>query len=98
MITLDGSFGEGGGQIVRNALAFSTITAMPFEIKNIRKGRTPPGLKNQHMYCIKGLKILCNAEVKGDSSGSEELFYNPSIITGKRLDINIGTAGFCIKI
>lgn len=78
---------------MRNALAFSTITAMPFKIENIRKGRTQAGLKNQHLYCIKGLKILCNAEVKGDISGSLELFYNPSLITGKRLEINIGTAG-----
>ena len=52
MISLDGSYGEGGGQIVRNTLAFSTLTGKAFEINNIRKGRSKPGLKAQYLHAI----------------------------------------------
>ena len=93
MIKIDGSFGEGGGQIVRNALAFSTITGKAFEVSSIRKGRKKPGLKAQHLYAVKALKELCNAEVRGDESGSSYLCYNPGEIKGKDLNIEIGTAG-----
>jgi RNA 3'-phosphate cyclase len=93
MISIDGAFCEGGGQIVRNALAFSTITGRAFEITDIRKGRSKPGLKAQHLHAVKALKELCNAEVKGNTEGSMFLSYNPSVIEGKDLNISIGTAG-----
>ncbi|MEQ8169118.1 MAG: RNA 3'-terminal phosphate cyclase [Candidatus Eremiobacterota bacterium] len=93
MISIDGSFCEGGGQIVRNALALSTITGRAFEITDIRKGRNKPGLKAQHVHAVKALKELCNAKVKGDSEGSLYLSYNPSVIKGKDLNVSIGTAG-----
>ncbi|MEQ8186815.1 MAG: RNA 3'-terminal phosphate cyclase [Candidatus Eremiobacterota bacterium] len=93
MISIDGSFCEGGGQIVRNAMALSTITGRAFEITDIRKGRNKPGLKAQHVHAVKALKELCNATVKGDSEGSLYLSYNPSFIEGKDLNVSIGTAG-----
>ncbi len=93
MITVDGNFGEGGGSIVRVALALSTITQTPFEISNIRKGRDKPGLKNQHLYCIKALETLCNAKAERAELSSLDIKYAPSKIKGQTIDIDIGTAG-----
>ena len=93
MINIDGNFGEGGGAIVRVALALSTITQKPFEVYDIRKGRKDSGLKNQHLYCIKSLQELCNAEVEGAEIGSTYLKYNPKKVISKNLDIDIETAG-----
>ncbi|MBU0628091.1 MAG: RNA 3'-terminal phosphate cyclase [Nanoarchaeota archaeon] len=93
MITLDGSHCEGGGQIVRTALALSTILQKPFEITDIRKGRDKPGLKNQHLFCIKALEDLCNAKTEGAELGSTNLKYWPGKIKGHTISIDIGTAG-----
>jgi len=93
MIQLDGSHGEGGGSICRIALALSTLTQQPFEITNIRKNRSQPGLKNQHLFCIKALEKLCNAQAEGATLGSTSLKYHPKKIEGKTIDIDIQTAG-----
>ncbi len=93
MIKLDGNYGEGGGQIVRTALAFSTITQIPFEITSIRSGREKPGLKAQHLTCIKALAKLCDAKADGAELGSSFLRYWPGKIKGKTINIDIGTAG-----
>jgi len=93
MIELDGSYGSGGGQIVRTALALSTITQKAFEVTDIRKGRDKPGLKNQHLYCIKALEELCNAKSEGAELGSTYLKYWPGKIKGQTISIDIGTAG-----
>ena len=93
MIQLSGEFGEGGGSLVRVALALSTITGKPFEVDNIRKGRAKSGLKAQHLYCIKSLQELCSAEVEGDVLGSAYLKYVPGKIKAKPIKVDIGTAG-----
>lgn len=93
MIKLDGNYGEGGGQIVRTALAFSTITQIPVEINNIRSGREQAGLKAQHLTCIKSLEKLCDAKSEGAELGSSSLKYWPGKIKGKTINIDIGTAG-----
>jgi len=93
MIKLDGGYGSGGGQIVRSALALSTLAGKPFEINNIRKGKPKPGLKYQHLHCIKALQQLCSAKADGAYLGSESLKYYPGKIQGKNIIIDIRTAG-----
>lgn len=93
MIHLDGSHGEGGGQIIRTALALSCVTQKPFCITKIRENRPDTGLKNQHLHCIKALKELCDARVVGDILGSTALEFYPGPITARTLAIDIGTAG-----
>ncbi len=93
MIKIDGSFGEAGGQIIRTALALSTITQKPFEAFNIRKGRKKPGLKHQHLKCIDALKQLCNAKAGDNYLASEKLTYIPNVIKKRSIKVDIGTAG-----
>ena len=93
MININGNYLEGGGQIVRTALALSTLTGKPIKINNVRKGRSKPGLKPQHLTAVKTLQELCNATVKGDSLGSEYLEFTPGKLKFHNLNIDIGTAG-----
>jgi len=93
MIKLDGSFGEGGGAILRQALALSTLTNKPFEINNIRKGRPKPGLKAQHMHSIIALEKISDCSVTNCEVGSEKLTFIPGEIKNKSIDVDVGTAG-----
>jgi len=93
MITLDGSQGEGGGALVRVALALSTYTGQEFKITNIRAGREQGGLKAQHLAAIKALKKICNAETNEVEIGTTELHYKPDKIKSGRYEFDIGTAG-----
>ncbi len=92
-ILLDGSMHEGGGQMLRTALALSLLTNRPFEIDKIRKGRPAPGLKSQHLHCIKALRQIANFDVTGDEIGSEKLTFVPGKIFGGNIDVDIETAG-----
>jgi RNA 3'-terminal phosphate cyclase (ATP) len=78
ILTLDGSHGEGGGQILRTALSLSTITARPFRLTNIRAGRRKPGLLPQHLSAVRAAAAISSAVVSGDWLGSSELRFAPS--------------------
>src|SRR3990172_7190118 len=93
MIVLDGSMGEAGGQIARTALALSSLTGQAFKITRIREARKDPGLKAQHVHCVKALQQLCSAKSEGAEIGSRELLYIPGKISAKNLTVDIGTAG-----
>lgn len=93
LIKIDGNWGEGGGAVVRVALALSTITQKPFSVENIRSGRKDAGLKQQHVHCITALKDLCNAKAENAFVGSKELKFYPGPIKGGNVKIDIETAG-----
>lgn len=92
-IELDGSRGEGGGQILRSALALSVVTGQPFSMVNIRAGRAKPGLRLQHLACVRAAAMLCDAEVRGDEVSSQRLWFAPGPALRDELTIDIGSAG-----
>jgi len=89
MIEIDGSVGEGGGQILRIACALATINQKDCHIFNIRKSRPSPGLANQHLLGIQTLSYLCNGKLEGDFLGSEEIKFFPGKITKNRTSLNV---------
>ncbi|HII07703.1 MAG TPA: RNA 3'-terminal phosphate cyclase, partial [Methanotrichaceae archaeon] len=93
MIEIDGSFGEGGGQIVRTAVALSAVTGDPVRITRIRDGRSKPGLSPQHVTAILALAKVTNAKTEGVKPRSPEVLFQPGEIRGGRYEIDIGTAG-----
>lgn len=93
MIEIDGSYGEGGGQLVRTAVALSAVTGEEIKVTNIRKNRPNPGLKQQHLKSLETAAKICGARVSGLSPGSSELFFTPVEIKGGKYHIDIGTAG-----
>ncbi len=93
MIDIDGSHGEGGGQIIRTALGLSCLFHKPFRIFNIRKNRKRPGLMPQHLTCVKAAQRITGAEVKGDCQESTELFFSPGMARPGNFSFDIGTAG-----
>jgi RNA 3'-terminal phosphate cyclase (ATP) len=93
MVTLDGSHGEGGGQILRSALSLALLTGRPFRIEKIRANRDKPGLRPQHLMAVRAAAELGRAEVRGDAVGSRELTFRPGEIEPRDLSLDIGTAG-----
>lgn len=93
MIIIDGSEGEGGGQIVRNACALSLVTGEPFQITNIRGRREKPGLMRQHVTAIEAACVIGNAECQGLSVGSTELTFRPGSVAPGDYQFAVGTAG-----
>ena len=93
LIEVDGSYGEGGGQILRSAVAISAILGKGVVIKNIRKGRPKPGLSVQHIKSIELSGKLCNATIEGLAQGSTEVCFIPEAIVGGYHKLDIGTAG-----
>ena len=93
MIEIYGSFGEGGGQILRTATALAAIKKIPCRIFNIRKGRPNPGLQAQHLLGLRALAELCNGKLEGDYLNSTEIKFYPGKITAKDLVVKIETAG-----
>ncbi|MEJ2260163.1 MAG: RNA 3'-terminal phosphate cyclase, partial [Nitrosopumilaceae archaeon] len=92
-LEIDGSFGEGGGQIVRTAITLSCILHKPVIVKNIRKGRKNPGLKPQHLMALKILRKICDAKIENLKVGSTSLQFSPNKVKSIELNEDVGTAG-----
>ena len=92
-IIIDGSQGEGGGQMLRTSLSLSAVYGKPFEMVNIRAKRDKPGLKRQHLTCVRAVAQICGAQVEGDEAGSMRLLFKPGKIAGGTYQFDIGTAG-----
>ncbi len=93
MLEIDGSLGEGGGQVLRTSLALSVLTRQPFHITNIRARRSKPGLRPQHLKSVDAAAAISKAEVRGAAINSPELIFQPQDIRTGRYKFDIGTAG-----
>lgn len=93
MLEIDGSHGEGGGQILRTSIALSALTKTPCTITHIRKNRSSSGLRPQHLKGLEAAADICNADTAGLSIGSEKVEFIPHTIKNGKYTINIGTAG-----
>jgi RNA 3'-terminal phosphate cyclase (ATP) len=94
MLDIDGSLGEGGGQILRSALALSLMTGKPFRLRKIRANRKPkPGLRPQHLACVRAAVKIGSANVSGDAVGSSQLTFEPGPVSPGNYRFAIGTAG-----
>jgi RNA 3'-terminal phosphate cyclase (ATP) len=93
MILLDGSQGEGGGQILRTSLALSMLTGKPFRMEKIRANRDKPGLMRQHLTAVNAATAISSAKVFGAAISSRELTFEPGIVRGGEYSFAVGTAG-----
>ncbi len=98
MIFIDGSAGEGGGQVLRTALGLSLVTGRSFQIKKIRGKRKKPGLLRQHLTAVLAAGEIGQAEVSGAEIKSNNLCFNPGSIKAGNFHFSIGTAGSCILV
>ncbi|GAB6068776.1 RNA 3'-terminal phosphate cyclase [Methylothermus subterraneus] len=92
-LSLDGSYGEGGGQILRTALALALCLKRPVRLFNLRARRAQPGLRPQHLACVLAAAEIGGAKVEGATLGSQELYFEPSTVRPGRYAFAIGTAG-----
>lgn len=98
MIIVDGTTGEGGGQVLRSSLALAASTGQPFRITNIRKKRQKPGLLRQHLTSVLAAQSIAGAEVEGAKMGSTELTFRPKKVTPGAYTFQVGTAGSCMLV
>ena len=92
-LKIDGSTGEGGGQIIRTALSLSMLTGTPIEITNIRAGRAKSGLMRQHLMCVQASQQISDATVAGAALGSSSFRFAPNAIQSGDYHFDIGSAG-----
>jgi len=93
LIRIDGTFGEGGGQILRTSLSLSLVTGKAFRIDQIRAGREKPGLLRQHLTAVLAAAEVSGAEVEGASLGSTSLTFSPGKVRAGEYRFAVGTAG-----
>lgn len=93
MLTIDGSQGEGGGQIIRTSLALSLVTGTPFRVYNVRARRDKPGLRQQHLTAVRAAERIGQAQVEGAAVGSSEFTFRPGKVLPGEYNFDIGTAG-----
>jgi RNA 3'-phosphate cyclase len=92
-VQVDGSIGEGGGQVLRLAIALSAATGAPVQITDIRANRKNPGLRPQHAAAVRAVAALCEAETEGLEVGSKDLTFAPARLAEGEVRVDVGTAG-----
>ncbi len=92
-IKIDGSVGEGGGQILRTSLGLSVVTGKPFTMTNIRSGRAKSGMMRQHLACLRAAAQICDAKISGDEIGSGEIEFLPGKVKSGDYRFAVGSAG-----
>ncbi|TWU01466.1 RNA 3'-terminal phosphate cyclase [Neorhodopirellula pilleata] len=98
MIEINGSEGEGGGQIVRSSLALAAVTGQEIRLTNIRGGRSKPGLLRQHLAGVRAITQICQGETTGDELGSNELTMRPGSLVGGDFRFDVGSAGSAVLV
>src|SRR5438094_961403 len=93
MIEVDGSYGEGGGQVLRSAVALAAVLSKEIHVFNIRAGRAEPGLRPQHMTGVKAAAQLCSADLQGLELGATEFVFKPGELRAGTFRFDVGTAG-----
>jgi RNA 3'-terminal phosphate cyclase (ATP) len=93
MLTIDGSYGEGGGQIIRTSLALSLVSARAFRVERVRANRAKPGLQRQHLTAVKAAAEIGQGEVRGAVVGATEFTFVPGAVIPGDYVFDIGTAG-----
>lgn len=93
LLEIDGSVGEGGGQILRTSIALALLTGRPFRLYNIRAGRSKPGLQPQHLMSVQSAATIGQAKLRGASRGSSDLTFEPGAVAAGNYRFDIGTAG-----
>ena len=98
MIELDGSVGEGGGQILRTSLSLAMCTGQAFTLERIRARRSKPGLMRQHLTCVRAAAKVSGATVRGAEPGSTTLVFEPGPVKAGHYEFSVGTAGSCTLV
>jgi len=93
VLTIDGSMGEGGGQVLRSALALSMVTREPFRMERIRARRRLPGLRHQHLTALEAAAAVSGAGVRGHALGQTSLEFRPGTVRAGSYHFDVGTAG-----
>ena len=98
IIRIDGSMGEGGGQVLRTSLALSACTGKAFSIENIRAKRKKPGLMRQHLTCVHAAQKICSADISGDEISSQQLVFKPGFVLDDDYHFAVGSAGSAMLV
>ena len=98
MITIDGSMGEGGGQILRSSLALAALTGKDVRLERIRAGRSKPGLMQQHLTSVRAAAAISRADLAGDELGSQQLTFRPRSVQPGEYRFAVGTAGSALLV
>ncbi|HID97545.1 MAG TPA: RNA 3'-phosphate cyclase [Thermodesulfobacteriaceae bacterium] len=98
LLEIDGSYGEGGGQVLRSSLTLAAITGRPVEIRNIRARRPKPGLRAQHLACVRAAASICSAGLEGCRPGSMHIVFRPGSVRPGRYEFKIETAGSAVLV